>query len=90
MNTGFEDYCRDNATATGAEQRLRNKIARAHCSSPPAGSAPDFTKVLQRMQHIMKAHPWWKKRIDGTPLATDLPVRAAVECCEIIRELMPN
>jgi len=61
--------------------------ARACCNSPSACSAPDFTEVLKRMKHIMQAHPWWKKRIDGTPLANDLPVRAAVECCEIIREL---
>ena len=61
--------------------------ALSSCSSPSACSAPDFTEVLKRMKHIMQAHPWWKKRIDGTPLANDLPVRAAVECCEIIREL---
>ena len=39
MNTRFEEYCRNNATTTGAEQRLRNRIARVHCSSQSACSA---------------------------------------------------
>jgi hypothetical protein len=48
--------------------------------SPPDPAAPasdNFVTMLAKMDTALSAHPWWKRRCDGTPLANDLPVRAA-------------
>jgi hypothetical protein len=43
----------------------------------------DWTEVLKVMTERMESHPWWK-RIEGTPLANDLPVRATKAFFEIV------
>lgn len=47
---------------------------------------PSWTDVYKRMSHMLSAHPWWKKRCEGTPLENDLIVRATFESIEIIKE----
>ena len=36
-----------------------------------------YAEVLKAMTEEMRAHPWWRKQVEGTPLENDLPVRAA-------------
>ena len=86
----FDDNIQEKLKEAQQTAEWMNSVDRGRqtsCSSPSACSEPDYTAIWKRMKHMMEAHPWWRKRIDGTPLATDLPVRAAVECIEIIREL---
>ena len=45
-----------------------------------------FVEALADMQRAMEEHSWWKLRVDGTPLANDLPVRAATLMIEKLRE----
>ena len=37
---------------------------------------PNWTTVLQKITKAMETHEWWGRRIVGTPLENDLPVRA--------------
>jgi hypothetical protein len=40
--------------------------------------------VLKVMTERMQSHPWWGKRVEGTPLENDLPVRAAKAFFEMV------
>ena len=44
----------------------------------------DWTEVLKIMTEAMQSHPWWKRRVEGTPLENDLPVRAAKAFFEMV------
>lgn len=44
---------------------------------------PQFHEVLKLMRETMESHPFWRK-VDGTPAANDLPVRAAVVAMELL------
>ena len=44
----------------------------------------DWTEVLKVMTERMQAHPDWK-RVEGTPLENDLPVRAAKAFFDIVK-----
>ena len=48
-----------------------------------APKSPDFTTMLKAITSAMETHPWWH-RIEGTPLANDLPVRAAVAAMKML------
>ena len=45
----------------------------------------DWTEVLKVMTEAMESHPFWK-RLEGTPLENDLPVRAAKAFFNIVVE----
>lgn len=45
--------------------------------------APDFPAMLMAITDTMAAHPWWRS-VEGTPLANDLPVRAAVAAMRLV------
>ena len=44
---------------------------------------PNFQTMLKVITESMESHPWWS-RLEGTPLANDLPVRAAVAAMKAI------
>lgn len=44
----------------------------------------DWTEVLKVMTEAMQSHPNWQRRIKGTPLENDLPVRAAKAFFEMV------
>lgn len=44
---------------------------------------PNFQTMLKVITDAMESHPWWD-RVEGTPLANDLPVRAAVAAMKAI------
>ena len=50
-----------------------------------APKSPDFTTMLKAITSAMETHPWWH-RVDGTPLANDLPVRAAVAAMKLLKQ----
>ena len=45
-------------------------------ATAPQGPPGDFTSALRVMREEMMRHPHWR-RVEGTPLANDLPVVAA-------------
>jgi len=45
----------------------------------------DWTEVLKVMTEAMESHPFWK-RLEGTPLENDLPVRAAKAFFNIVKD----
>ena len=46
--------------------------------------AERFDVILRHMQEACETHSWWKKRMDGTPLANDIPVR----CAEVASKML--
>ena len=44
---------------------------------------PNFQTMLKVITEAMESHPWWN-RVEGTPLANDLPIRATVSAMKAI------